>query len=113
MDNLEFINTTKEYLNVANEIKRLDAKKKMLSNKLLEHLKAGGFCKLICEGVGDVQIIHSTKDTPQPKVIESVFKITLTPECFKHTESEYFITFSLFIPIITLSGVRIFVIIEL
>lgn len=89
MDNLEFINTTKEYLNVANEIKRLDAKKKMLSNKLLEHLKEGGFCKLICEGVGDVQIIHSTKDTPQPKVIESVFKITLTPECFKHTESEY------------------------
>ena len=89
MDNLEFINTTKEYLNVANEIKRLDAEKKMLSNKLLEHLKAGGFCKLICEGVGDVQIIHSTKDTPQPKVIESVFKITLTPECFKHTESEY------------------------
>lgn len=36
-----------------------------------------------------MQIIHSTKDTPQPKVIESVFKITLTPECFKHTESEY------------------------
>ena len=61
----------------------------MLSNKLLEHLKEGGFYKLICEGVGDVQIIHSTKDTPQPKVIESVFKITLTPECFKHTESEY------------------------
>ena len=89
MDNLEFINTTKEYLDVANEIKRLDAKKKMLSNKLLEHLKAGGCDKLICEGVGDVQIIHSTKDTPQPKVIESVFKITLTPECFKHTESEY------------------------
>ena len=89
MDNLEFINTTKEYLNVASEIKRLDAKKKMLSNKLLEHLKASGFCKLICEGVGDVQIIRSTKDTPQPKVIESVFKITLTPECFKHTESEY------------------------
>ena len=89
MDNLEFINTTKEYLDVANQIKRLDAKKKMLSNKLLEHLKASGSCKLICEGVGDVQIIHSTKDTPQPKVIESVFKITLTPECFKHTESEY------------------------
>lgn len=89
MDKHEFSETTKEYLMVANQIKRLEAQKKALSGKLLLHLKEGGFSKLLCEGVADVQIVHSTKDTPQAKLIEEKFDIELTPDCFKHSESEY------------------------
>ena len=89
MTNTEFIITTNEYLEVAAQQKALDARKKELSTKLLNHLKEGGFTKLLCEGVGDVQIVVSKRDTPQPKLIAEKFGIELTPECFKHSESEY------------------------
>lgn len=89
MDQIEFINTTKAYLAIAKEINALEAKKKQMSAKLLQHLKDNGFTKLLCEGVGDVHIVNSKKDTPQVKMIEDKFNIVLTSDCFKHSEYEY------------------------
>lgn len=89
MTNVEFVEATRTYLEVAAQQKVLDARKKELSNQLLNHLKENEQTKLLCEGVGDVMIVVTKRDTPQTKLIEEKFDIKLTPDCFKHSESEF------------------------
>ena len=89
MTNAEFVEATRAYLEVVAAQKILDARKKTLSSKLMSHLKKNEQTKLLCEGIGDVMIVVTKRDTPQAKLIEEKFDIKLTPECFKHSESEF------------------------